>query len=58
MGSKLLTLLFGVILTMLVTAVDMGLRWTPLQTHYFDEYVSSVAYNGKGAYSLRFVRSR
>jgi hypothetical protein len=56
MGSKLLAFLFGVIVTMLVTTVHMGLRWTPLQAHYFHQYISSVAYNGKGAYSLLFVR--
>lgn len=36
--------------------LDMGLHWTPLQTHYFSAYVSSIANSGKGRYSLLFVR--
>src|SRR5487761_27440 len=40
--------MFGIVL-------DMGLRWTALQNHYFDQYLSSVAYSGKADYSLLFV---
>src|SRR5260370_13822484 len=36
--------------------LDMGLHWTPLQTHYFIAYLSSIAYSGKGSYSILFVR--
>jgi len=55
-GRKLLVLFFGVILSMFGIGLDMGLHWTPLQTHYFTAYISSIAYSGKGSYSLLFVR--
>src|SRR5689334_20699147 len=43
-------------LSMLGIVLDMGLHWTPLQTHYFSSYVSSIAHSGKESYSLLFVR--
>jgi len=55
-GRKLLVLFCGVMLSMLGIGLDMGLHWTPLQTHYFSAYVSSVMFGGKGSYSLLFVR--
>jgi len=56
MGRKLLVLFCGVILSMFGIGLDMGLHWTPLQTHYFSAYVSSISYSGKGRYSLLFVQ--
>lgn len=56
MGRKFLVVLCGVMLSMFWMALDMGLRWTPLQSHYFSAYVSSVALSGKGGYSFLFVR--
>lgn len=55
MGRKLLVLLLGVMFSMFGIVLDMGLRWTALQNHYFDQYLSSVAYSGKADYSLLFV---
>lgn len=55
MGRKLLVVICGVMLCMFGIALDMGLRWTPLQTHYFGQYISSIADGGKGSYSLLFV---
>jgi hypothetical protein len=54
-GRKLLVLLLGVMFSMFGIVLDMGLRWTALQNHYFDQYLSSVAYSGKADYSLLFV---
>jgi len=56
MGRKLLVLVFGVVFSMFGILLYMALRWTPLQNHYFHAYVSSTVYNGKGSYSLLFVR--
>ncbi len=56
MGRKLLVVFCGVMLSMFGIGLDMGLHWTPLQTHYFSAYVSSIAYSGKASYSLLFVR--
>src|SRR5215469_5101620 len=55
MTRKLLVLFVGVMFTMSAIGLDMGSHWTPLQTHYFNQYVSSIAYSGKGTYSLLFV---
>ena len=56
MGRKLLVLLFGVMISMFGIYLYRALRWTPLQHRYFDQYLSSVAYSGKGGYSLLYVR--
>lgn len=56
MSCKLLVVLCGVMLSMFWMALDMGLRWTPLQSHYFPSYVSSAEFGGKGGYSFLFVR--
>ncbi len=45
MVRRLLVLFLGVFLSLFWIALDMGLRWTPLQTHYFSAYVSSIAYS-------------
>lgn len=55
MGRKLLVLFCGVLLSVFGTGLYMALRWTPLQNHYFDAYVSSVD-RGKAGYSLLFIR--
>jgi hypothetical protein len=55
-GRKFLIVLSGVMLFMFWMALDMGLRWTPLQSHYFPAYISSVGLGGKGGYSFLFVR--
>ena len=56
MGRKLLVLLLGVMISMFGIHLYGALRWTPLQNRYFDQYLSSVAYSGKGGYSLLYVR--
>lgn len=56
MGRKLLVLLGATMLSMFWIGTDMGARWTPLQSHYFPAYVSSITNNGKEGYSLLFVR--
>jgi hypothetical protein len=55
-GRKLLVLVCAAILCMFWIGLDMGLRWTPLQTHYLMAYISSIANSGKGSYSLLFIR--
>ena len=52
MGRKFAVLLLGVMLTMMVIAINMGLNWTPLQAHYFPAYVSSSGLMGKQNYVL------
>jgi len=54
-GRKLLVLLLGVMFSMFGIFLYMDLDWTALQSHYFDQYLSSVAYGGKGEYLLLFV---
>lgn len=56
MGRKLVVLVFGVVFSTFGILLYMALRCTPLQSHYFHAYVSSVAYHGKGSYSLLYVR--